>query len=62
MASSRWGFPLDYDYGSGHSLEVAFQSVEKTSWPGLQLFERKFVDPAFLFSIELTTFTIPLKK
>ena len=55
-------FLLDYDYRSGHSLEVAFQSVEKTSWPGLQFFKRKMVDPDFLFSIELATFTNPLKK
>jgi len=29
------------------------QRNEKTSWPSLQYFERKCVDPAFLFSIEL---------
>ena len=32
------------------------------SWLGRDIFERKFADPDFLFSIELASFTNLLKK
>jgi hypothetical protein len=42
--------------------EVAFQPIEKTSWPSLQFFEHKIVDSDFLFSIELAIVTNVVKK